>query len=223
MASKAVLKETKQARSAATRERLLEAAVATLAKRGYSDTTTTTIAEEAGVTRGALQHHFASRELLLDCAMDYLNEKRCEKVQEILSVDRQSMSTADVLDVIRLHAFGDFFQATLVFFIGIRNDPDYMEKIRIYDSKVSDKIGEVLDWYFGEAFSRDAEGRNLIVGAMNLIRGIALMKYLMPSRSLRSESLMGPDVSGRLWNFWKDRIAADIDQCLARLRGGRKA
>jgi AcrR family transcriptional regulator len=212
------MREPKQERSAATREKLLEAAIATLAKRGYADTTTSTIAEEAGVTRGAIQHHFASREQLLDCALDYLNEKRCEQVHEMLAGDRDSLSTADVLDIIREQAFGDFFKATLVFFMGIHNHPDYREIIRRYDKKVADKLGEVIEWYFGTALLKDPEGRELIRGTLAMIRGVQLMHYLMPGSKRMKTTIMGPDSSGAMWEFWRHRIAGDIDRCIERLR-----
>lgn len=51
-----------QDRSRATRRRLLEAAVECLAELGWNGSTVTVVAERAGVTRGAAQHHFPTRE-----------------------------------------------------------------------------------------------------------------------------------------------------------------
>ena len=56
----------KQDRSRATRQRLLEAAVACLAERGWAGSTVSVVAEHAGVSRGAAQHHFPTREDLVD-------------------------------------------------------------------------------------------------------------------------------------------------------------
>lgn len=50
-----------QDRSAATRARLLEAAIHSLFTRGYAATTTMIVAEDAGVSRGAMLHQFPTR------------------------------------------------------------------------------------------------------------------------------------------------------------------
>jgi AcrR family transcriptional regulator len=53
------------ARSAAARERVLEAALRALAVTGYQGSSLACIAEEAGLTTAGLLHHFPSKEQLL--------------------------------------------------------------------------------------------------------------------------------------------------------------
>lgn len=48
-------------RSAAMRQRLLDAAIACLHRVGYAATTTQIVMEEAGVSRGAMLHHFPTK------------------------------------------------------------------------------------------------------------------------------------------------------------------
>ncbi|WP_461030967.1 TetR/AcrR family transcriptional regulator, partial [Streptomyces sparsus] len=66
----------KQDRSRATRQRLLESAVSCLAEHGWSGSTVTVVAEYAGVSRGAAQHHFPTREDLFTAAVEYVAERR---------------------------------------------------------------------------------------------------------------------------------------------------
>lgn len=66
----------KQDRSRATRQRLLEAAVACLAEHGWAGSTVSVVAERAGVSRGAAQHHFPTREDLFTAAVEYVAEER---------------------------------------------------------------------------------------------------------------------------------------------------
>ena len=63
-------------RSAATREALLDATIACLVEDGYANTTTSRVAERAGVSRGAHLHHFQTRQALLAAAMERLAERR---------------------------------------------------------------------------------------------------------------------------------------------------
>ncbi len=56
-------------RRAATREKILEAAVRSLSEDGYAQTTTVAVADRAGVARGSLLHQFPTRiDLVLEVA-----------------------------------------------------------------------------------------------------------------------------------------------------------
>ena len=59
-------------RSATTREALLDAAIACLIEEGYASTTTSRVAERAGVSRGAHLHHFQTRTALVGAAVEQL-------------------------------------------------------------------------------------------------------------------------------------------------------
>src|SRR5580765_8011560 len=63
-------------RSATTRQALLDATVACLVEDGYASTTTSRVAERAGVSRGAHLHHFQTRNALVAAAMERLAERR---------------------------------------------------------------------------------------------------------------------------------------------------
>ncbi|MEU2971291.1 TetR/AcrR family transcriptional regulator, partial [Nocardiopsis alba] len=69
-------REPRQERSRVTRARLLDAAVGCLAERGVSGATVGAVAERAGVSRGAAQHHFPTREGLLLAALRHMVESR---------------------------------------------------------------------------------------------------------------------------------------------------
>ena len=59
-----------------TRDRILDAAVTTLAEEGYARATTLRIQDVAGVSRGRLLHHFPSRDELLVAAVSHLATRR---------------------------------------------------------------------------------------------------------------------------------------------------
>jgi AcrR family transcriptional regulator len=61
----AVARRSQKERSATTRAALIGAAVAIIGELGWKAATTRLVAARAGVTRGALQHYFVSREDLL--------------------------------------------------------------------------------------------------------------------------------------------------------------
>ncbi len=71
MANPAVA-EPLQARSRATRGRLLDATIECLIERGHAGTTTPEVCRRAGVSQGALFKHFPSKALLLGAAVRHL-------------------------------------------------------------------------------------------------------------------------------------------------------
>src|SRR3954453_17626637 len=80
-------------RSAATREALLDATLECLVEDGYANTTTTRVAERAGLSRGAHLHHFQTRDTLLAAAADHLTRRRGEHL--IAAVDALPASGPD--------------------------------------------------------------------------------------------------------------------------------
>lgn len=63
-------------KSASTRRLIIEAAIRCFVELGYAQTTTTRIAEMAGLSRGAMLHHFPSKIDIVRAAVDYLHAKR---------------------------------------------------------------------------------------------------------------------------------------------------
>ena len=73
----------KQDRSRLTRERLLGASIDLLATQGWAATTVGAVAAAAGVSRGAAQHHFPTREDLITAALGHMIEQRIEDVRRV--------------------------------------------------------------------------------------------------------------------------------------------
>lgn len=65
-------RRTQAERSAATRAKLMEAAVRCLHRFGYSATTTTLVAEQAGVSRGGMLHQFPTKVDLMLAVVEYV-------------------------------------------------------------------------------------------------------------------------------------------------------
>ena len=71
-------------KSAMTRQSILEAAVRCFVDNGYATTTTAMIAKEAGVSRGAMMHHFPSRAAVITAVVQYLHARRLEEYRELM-------------------------------------------------------------------------------------------------------------------------------------------
>ena len=80
MSERTVTRGTKAERSEATRRRLLRAARRLFAKRGYAGVGTEEIVRAAGVTRGALYHHFAGKRELLEAVYEQIEAELTEEI-----------------------------------------------------------------------------------------------------------------------------------------------
>jgi AcrR family transcriptional regulator len=69
-------KTWQQTKSGMTRTAILDAAVSCFYELGYSNTTTENIARQAGVSRGAMLHHFPTRFDLITAAVEHINRMR---------------------------------------------------------------------------------------------------------------------------------------------------
>lgn len=72
-------------RSAAMRKRLLDAAIRSLCRVGYAATTTQFVTEQAGVSRGAMLHHFPTKLDLVIAVGEYAAEAHNRCVRRALA------------------------------------------------------------------------------------------------------------------------------------------
>jgi AcrR family transcriptional regulator len=68
-------------RSAATREKLISVARPLFAERGFDDVPAEEIVERAGLTRGALYHHFGGKAGLFDAVHEALHQDIGERIE----------------------------------------------------------------------------------------------------------------------------------------------
>ena len=113
--NRVALREPQQDRSRVTRARLLESAVSCLAELGWNGATVTVVAEHAGVSRGATQHYFPTREDLFIAALEHMAEVRLAEIRSEAGrlPAGAAVSTRDVVGLlVRLYT-GPLFRAAL--------------------------------------------------------------------------------------------------------------
>jgi AcrR family transcriptional regulator len=79
-----VARRTQEQRTQATRDALIAAARRLWTERGYEAVGTEEIVRAAGVTRGALYHHFGDKASLLDAAYERIEAESTERVARIV-------------------------------------------------------------------------------------------------------------------------------------------
>jgi AcrR family transcriptional regulator len=117
---------TQKSRSAATREALVSAARTLFAARGYADVGTEEIVRTAGLTRGALYHHFADKEALFAAAFEEVEVETNVRILQAVESD----GTADPIAAMQLGAAA---------FLDVCTEPE-MARIMLLDAP------SVLGW-----------------------------------------------------------------------------
>ena len=118
-------------KSAMTRDRILEAAIDCFIKLGYTNVTTAKVASTAGVSRGAMLHHFPSKTELIQAAVEYLHEKLLEdyteRVNKIPKSKEGSKRRRSGLDAYWDHLTGNLAVAYHELCVAGRTDPELQE------------------------------------------------------------------------------------------------
>lgn len=113
-------------KSAATRNLIVEAAIKCFVDLGYAQTTTTAIADKAGLSRGAMLHHFPSKIDIVRAAVEYLHGKRLKAFRKAiqrsqpLEGDRVRQAVEAYWSHVRHPMFVAFFELS----VAARTDPE---------------------------------------------------------------------------------------------------
>lgn len=128
-----------QRKSAQTRVAILEAAVDCLEKHGYARTTTQMIAQTADISRGAMLHHYATKQDLIAAVIDYTFFKRIERFTSSINglTEFQRVQEQAGIELYWESLLTREYSAYLELLVASRTDPElrevFMPKAQRYD------------------------------------------------------------------------------------------
>lgn len=169
----------KQDRSRATRQRLLEAAVACLAEHGWSGSTVSVVAERAGVSRGAAQHHFPTREDLFTAAVEHVAEEWLRDLRDHARTlpDSGVPRTRAVVEMLVGVYTGPLFTAALHLWVAAANEEQLRPRVTALESRIG-REAHRLAVEFLDA-DESVEGvRETVQATLDMARGLGLANLL---------------------------------------------
>ncbi|MGN5379147.1 TetR family transcriptional regulator [Streptomyces sp. MUSC 14] len=173
----------KQDRSRATRQRLLEAAVACLAEHGWAGSTVSVVAERAGVSRGAAQHHFPTREDLFTAAVEYVAEERSSALRELFPGGAATDRRAVLAAVVGLYT-GPLFRAALHLWVAASDEDQLRARVTELEARVGRETHRIAVELLG-ADERLPGVRETVQGFLDMARGLGLANLLTDDTARR--------------------------------------
>lgn len=161
-------------RRRATREALLAAAVESICELGFAGATGARIAARAGVTRGAVQHHFESRDDLILAVIDRVATLNVSV--DLDALERMPFGRRMDALVSNYHAVytSREFRAALHIWLGAAKDAVLFDRLRTRIAVAERELASIWDRVFvdlGASEEAVQSARHLVLGA---IRGHAI-------------------------------------------------
>jgi AcrR family transcriptional regulator len=170
----AAVRRTQAERSAATQGKLLDATLDCLVELGYAGTTTTVVAERAGVSRGAQLHHFPTRAALVAAAVEHLYAR--------LTADYQRGFAALAPGADRLRAAvrllwsmytSRHFPAVIELFTAARSDAELHAHLEPIALRHQRNVYRLAGEYFPEAARRGRRFEATLALLLDAMQGMA--------------------------------------------------
>ena len=175
-------------RSALMRSQLIEATIASLIDYGYARTTTVEICRRAGVTRGALLHHFESLAELFAATLAHIYDKL------LANSAKRSKAPANgeaLVDNLWKHFSQPEYKAVIELWLAARNEPELDGALRPAIAKIRDLANPQLNPNLRMTFGSTPDFVSLYRLVLEAMIGMALGRAVTPGgRELGHEKLV---------------------------------
>jgi AcrR family transcriptional regulator len=173
-----LVREPQQDRSRATRQRLLEAAIECIADLGWSGSTVAEVAERAGVSRGAAQHHFPTREDLVTSAVEYVSAQRLKMLRsQAVDMPPGPERIRAVLTLVERMYTSPLFRAAVHVWVAACANERLRERVIGLEAQVGRESHRTVQELLGADETRPGV-REAVQATLDLGRGLGLANLL---------------------------------------------
>ena len=192
-------RRTQEERSTETKKRLLEATIDCLNELGYNKSGTVEIARRAGVSRGALMHHFPSKHDLIVATAEYHWNRIAEEVRNLaMTMHGGQLSLDAFIDGIWNKVFlirGS--SATIEMIIAARTDSKLRRELVPMLNRLYSNYDEIWSQFFHNSGVSPERIEMLFDLTIELLRGMTLQRVLKDE----------PEYYQKFLDSWKTIIA----------------
>jgi AcrR family transcriptional regulator len=170
----------------ATRQRILQVAVDLLIERGLAATTTAEVQRAGGFSRGALLHHFPTREAMLGATIRVLMEHNEAAVRQAEAAAPAGLDRVErAIRVLCASVVRPSFVAELELWAAARTDASLREVLRQEEKRARVDLYRVVDDVFGADLVADERYPLVSSLTVQFLRGLAISDVLRGESSER--------------------------------------
>jgi AcrR family transcriptional regulator len=176
-------------RSRSTRLRVLEATVECLVERGWSGTTTTLVAERAGVSRGAQLHHYRTKSALVIAAVEHLAGRRADELRaEAAALPAGGDRVERTVGLLASLFTGPLFAAAIEVWVAARSDGRLRAALLPVEARFGREVHRLTVELLGADESRPGV-RESVQATLDLMRGLGVASLLTDDAARRGPLL----------------------------------
>jgi AcrR family transcriptional regulator len=172
------VRRTQAERTAATRERILRAVVESIAEIGFQRTTANEITQRAGVTWGAVQHHFGGKDGILDAVLEESFERFAARLAEVpLAGAPLAERVCAFVDIAWAHFGGPDYRSTFEILLNYTRDGE-TDGVPIWQSAMFSAWNRVWSQIFADVDLPRRKVVALQAFSISLVSGMAALAML---------------------------------------------
>ena len=190
-------RQNQEERSRQTQARVTQATIECILEKGIRATSTVDVARLAGVSRGALVHHYPSKTLLMQAALEDLLSREVESVREMaVKVRAGELNFDSLLKALHEHFKGDLYMVTLEYLTNARTDPDIMKVLVPLAANFNDSLEQIWEQLVASANHTSHQNRVALNATLCMMRGMGAQSIWRDDPELYRDMLL----------FWKETL-----------------
>ncbi|MCV6621929.1 TetR/AcrR family transcriptional regulator [uncultured Pseudoteredinibacter sp.] len=183
-----LIRRSNEERSNQTRSNILEATVRCIQQHGYQGATMSLIAQESGVTRGALQHHFGNRRIeLIAQAAEHVYDQYYAQYLPILQDEDPRKLLKDVWQLQKQLFHQKETIVLIQIWLACRSDTELSERILPLFKELDSKLSEQWRNCLKHSDLKHAQIQKIRYMQRTLLRGAAIEYLMFPEKEVFNE------------------------------------
>lgn len=189
-------------RSAKTRHKVVQATLDNIYERGIQASSTTEIVKRAGVSRGAMLHHFPTKEQLIATAVEKLLEEEIALIRrEAEAFASKEKTIDDFVDFLWERFSGRLFMITIDFLSSARTDDKLREAVIPISLHFHDSLNEIWMQFFPHKKMSSDQIQKLLNTTLCLMRGMGIQTVIRQD----------PTYFEGIRDYWKQILHSQLD------------
>lgn len=172
------MRRTQAERSASTKAHILNTTFESLAEAGYGGTTTVRICESGAISRGALLHHYSTKDALLSATVEYVFERWLGALKEAVEalpggVESRRMA----IELLATQFSSKNYYVWLELSVAARTNPNLKAAISRVEQDFADRVQALNAMLFPDVVNTP-DGDVLMTIASALLNGMAVSQLI---------------------------------------------